>query len=144
VSTLLTWCARQARLTESVPSSTASVADTSSDLSESHVHARALRGLLESFDDLRRSRTEIVERAQRLAEADDIQPRIMEAAAQFDQLVEMRPETLEDTTDEELEKYDKFLRDISESEEKQSDILTAIRVRVWFLIITTKWCVDIF
>jgi len=65
-----------------------------------------------------------------LAEADDIRPRILKAAAKLEQWVEVQPVMFDDVSDEELAKYDKFIQGISESEKKQNDILAAVQVVV--------------
>jgi programmed cell death 6-interacting protein len=113
-------------LTESVPASTGS-AETRN--SQSYIHARALRGHLESLDNIKRARAQIIERAQRVADHDIIKDRILQAAEGFDHLDEVKPVVFEDIMDEELAKYDKFLQELIENEEKQNDILASITVR---------------
>lgn len=93
-------------------------------------HARALRVLLENLDNVQRARNETVARAQRLAEADDITLRISKAASAFEQWVAVKPEMLEDILDEELSKYEKFRTMLEQSEQKQQELLDAIKVRI--------------
>jgi hypothetical protein len=84
--------------------------------------------LLESLDDIFRTRSQLVERAQHRAEADDIQPRIMKVASGFERWAEVQPVMFADVSDEELAKYDKFIQDIAGGEVKQNDILQDIQV----------------
>ncbi|KII89959.1 hypothetical protein PLICRDRAFT_159226 [Plicaturopsis crispa FD-325 SS-3] len=96
---------------------------------ETQSHARALRVLLESLDDLRTARASLVERADRLSEADDIQPRILKAAAGIERWAEVQPVMFEDIMDEEMAKYDKFIKGVSQNGEKQETMLEEIRSR---------------
>lgn len=91
--------------------------------------ARVLRVLLESLDDLHRERKNIVKRAQRLADADDISNRVLKEASKFDNMADIQPLTFEEASDEELAKYDKFLVELREFEEKQNSILADVKVR---------------
>jgi programmed cell death 6-interacting protein len=93
------------------------------------MHARTLRVLLESLDDLLLVRAQLVQRAQRLADADDIGPRILKVAATFEQWVDVKPAMFGDVSDEELAKYDKFISGIEEGRIKQEGILQEIKVR---------------
>jgi len=79
--------------------------------------------LLEQLDDLVRERSQLVSRAQRLADADDISPRIVKEAAGLERWAEVQPSMFEDTLDQELAKYDKFRRDIEEGGVKQTELL---------------------
>ena len=90
-------------------------------------HARALRVLLEQLDDLARERNQLVSRAQRLADADDISKRIQKEAAGLESWTEVQPFMFEDTLDQELVKYDKFRRDIEEGASKQSELLENVK-----------------
>lgn len=92
-------------------------------------HARALRVLLESLDDILVARSQFVLRAQRLSEADDIGPRILRAAAGFEQWVDVTPAMFDDVSEEELGKYDKFIQGIEAGKEKQASLLEDIKVR---------------
>jgi programmed cell death 6-interacting protein len=115
---------------ESIPSSTILPnRHTPMGFVQTQTHTRALRVLLESLDDLKRSLSQLVERAQRLAAADDIRPRIAKLAAGLERLAELKPIMFEDACDEELGKYDKFIQGIAENEQKLDDLLAAIRVR---------------
>ncbi|KAF8553948.1 BRO1-domain-containing protein [Imleria badia] len=111
-----------------VPSSTIStVGKTQAAGSTTQVHARALRGLLESLDDVRHSRGELVSRAQRRGEVDDIRPRIVTAAARFDRDAEITPAMFTDVSDEELAKYDRFIQGLVEGQKKQEELLDAVK-----------------
>jgi hypothetical protein len=110
-----------------VPSSTISTRSSSNN-TQTRIHARELRVLLESLDDVFRTRSQLVERAQHRAEADDIQPRIMKVASGFERWAEVQPVMFADVSDEELAKYDKFIQGIAEGEQKQNGILQDIQV----------------
>jgi programmed cell death 6-interacting protein len=83
--------------------------------------------LLEQLDDLVRERSQLVSRAQRLADADDISTRIVKEAAGLERWAEVQPSMFEDTLDQELAKYDKFRRDIEDSGVRQTDLLENIK-----------------
>jgi hypothetical protein len=83
--------------------------------------------LLEQLDDLVRERNQLVSRAQRLADADDISPRIVKEAAGLERWAEIQPSMFEDTLDQELAKYDKFRRDIEEGGVKQTELLENVK-----------------
>jgi len=82
---------------------------------------------LEQLDDLARERNQLVSRAQRLADADDISARIQREAAGMEMWAEVQPFLFEDTLDQELVKYDKFRRDIEEGAAKQSELLENVK-----------------
>ena len=69
-----------------------------------------------------------MQRAQRLAEADNIGPRILKLAAGFERWVAVKPAMFADLSDEELAKYDKFISGIEEGRSKQEGILQDIKV----------------
>lgn len=118
-----------------MPSSTIStIGKTQASGSQTLVHARALRGLLESLDDVRHSRGELVSRAQRRGEVDDIKPRIITATGKFSRDAEITPAMFTDVSDEELAKYDRFIQGLVEGQKKQEGLLEAIKVR---LVITS-------
>jgi programmed cell death 6-interacting protein len=93
-------------------------------------HARQLRVKLEELDTLSQDREQIVHRARSLAEADDIQPRIMKASLGLERLADTTPDMFEDISDEELAKYDKFLLEMDDVARKQSELLSNIEVGV--------------
>ncbi|KAK0483604.1 BRO1-like domain-containing protein [Armillaria novae-zelandiae] len=115
----------ESELEAMVPSSTVSSRKTPESAVTSR-YARHLRVLLESLDTLHADRDQYVRRAEALAEADDIYPRILKAASGIERLTKVQPATFEDVLDEELAKYDKFCEYIKESEQKQEDILSSI------------------
>ncbi|ESK88786.1 ph-response regulator protein pala rim20 [Moniliophthora roreri MCA 2997] len=122
--TELTW--EEADLEASIPSTTIS-ADGSLASDNTGKRVRILRVLLEQLDSLHSEREDIVRRAQKLAEVDDIQPRIAKAAAGFARLAEVQPTMFEDISDEGLSKYDKFMKWIKELQPRQEELLDAIR-----------------
>ena len=114
-----------------MPSSTISVVGkTQAAGGQTQVHARALRGLLESLDDVRHGRSELVSRAQRRGEVDDIRPRIVTAAGNLDCDAETTPAMFIDVSDEELAKYDRFIQGLVEGQMKQEVLLEGIKVRL--------------
>ncbi|KAH7927929.1 pH-response regulator [Leucogyrophana mollusca] len=122
----LTW--DEDKLEALVPSSTVSSTGRSTSANrQTQTHARTLRGLLESLDDVRRSRDELVARAQRYADVDDIRPRILKAASNFERWTEVDPAMFEDVSDEELSKYDKFIQGLAEGKKKQTEVLDAVK-----------------
>ncbi|KIP08198.1 hypothetical protein PHLGIDRAFT_104576 [Phlebiopsis gigantea 11061_1 CR5-6] len=126
----LTWSNEE--LEGAVPSSTVSL--TSGKLgsrspNSTQAHARQLRVLLESLDDIQRSRNQLVSRATRLAASEDITPRILKAASAIERWVEVHPSMFEDVIDDELSKYDKFREEIEEGEQQQEVLLDSIKER---------------
>lgn len=120
----------QADLEVLVPSSTVSVTGHSIPGAEvTQTHARALRVLLESLDDILHARVQYVDRAERLADADDIGPRILKVAAGFERWTDVKPAMFSDVSDEELAKYDKFIQGINEGRGKQDKLLEEIKVQ---------------
>jgi programmed cell death 6-interacting protein len=118
-------------LEASIPSSTIQSSSVSSPESkQTRIHARALRVKLEELDSLSRDRDQLVNRARRLAEADDIQPRILKVARGFERLTDVQPAMFEDVLDDELAKYDRILQDLADLEQKQIAILSDIEVRL--------------
>lgn len=114
-------------LEASIPSS-ANQRSTSSGVA-THRHARSLRALLETSEDLRRTRTQVVARAKRLAEADDISPVIARKATAFEQFTKVEPGMFEDVSDKALEKYDRFVQEVKATETSQEDLLEQLRAR---------------
>ena len=86
--------------------------------------------LLEQLDDLVRERSQLVSRAQRLADADDISTRILKEAAGLEKWAEVQPSMFEDTLDQELAKYDKFRRDIEDGGVRQMELLESVKERL--------------
>ena len=93
-------------------------------------HARALRVLLESLDDVVRKRADHVRRATRLAESEDITPKITSAANALGQWVDVEPAKFEDVMEQELTKYDKFRVGVEETAREQESLLEQIKVCV--------------
>ncbi|KAF5371831.1 hypothetical protein D9615_009578 [Tricholomella constricta] len=120
----------QEDLEASIPSSTiSSSAAPTAQGKQTQTHARALRVQIEALDDMHRAREQLVRRAQALAAANDIEERVVRAAAGFARLVEVTPAMFEDVSDEELAKFDRFLREMAEIEQRQSGILAEIQRR---------------
>ncbi|KAI0264511.1 BRO1-domain-containing protein [Gloeopeniophorella convolvens] len=133
----LTW--DEATLEAAVPSSTVPVSNlTRSPVSPAQTHARALRVILEQLDDLARERNQLVTRAQRLADADDISERILREAAGLERWAEVHPSMFEDTLDQELAKYDKFRRDIEDGAVRQSELLENVKTRMDSFILSRR------
>ncbi|KAJ8592190.1 BRO1-domain-containing protein [Rhizopogon salebrosus TDB-379] len=109
-----------------VPSSTVSMTGRAVSTSQTQIHARTLRGSLESLDDILRTRDDIVLRAQRRAESDDIRPKVLVAAAKLEQEKEMSPAMFEEISDDELAKYDNFIQGLTGGRKKQ-EILASIK-----------------
>lgn len=124
----------QAQLEALVPSSTDSRSRLTSEAAETQRHARALRTSLEALNTVHREQTELVRKAEQLAEGDDISRRISTIASQFDQLAEVSPAMFENVFDEELAKYDRFLLDMEKTEQKQNELLANIEVSYIFLL----------
>ncbi|EJD06562.1 BRO1-domain-containing protein [Fomitiporia mediterranea MF3/22] len=127
--TRLTWDEND--LERWVPSSTSFPENRRKDAANAHTqtHARALRAHLETLDDLRSSRAQLVQRARRLADGDDIQPRIMREAAAFERWREVEPVMFENTLDQEMNKYERFKDGVEESADKQVELSDLIRSR---------------
>ncbi|KAJ7104194.1 BRO1-like domain-containing protein [Mycena belliarum] len=122
--------ADEAELEAVVPSSTLGPSSRSnSEAAEALKHSRALRVALEALDSLHRELQDFVRRAESLADADDIYPRIVNAASGLEKLAEVKPEMFEDVLDQELAKYDKFLEEINRSEGKQAELMATIQRR---------------
>lgn len=97
---------------------------------ETQKHARGLRVHIEELDDLQRARVNLMQRAQRLAEAEDIKPRIMREASAIESWIEVNPTMFEDSLDQEMGKYEKFKESIEENTSRQVDLLETIKVRL--------------
>ncbi|KAI0034549.1 BRO1-domain-containing protein [Vararia minispora EC-137] len=125
--TALTW--DEATLEASVPSSTISPNSQSSvsGTTPAQAHARGLRVILEELDDLSRTRAQLVQRAKRRAEVDDIQPRIMRAATAFERWAEVHPSMFEDVLEEEIAKFEKFRDEIREGGQRQDELLETLK-----------------
>lgn len=121
----LTWSEEE--LEASIPSSALSTATTQG--KQTQAHARALRVLIEELDDLHRARNQLIRRAQTLADADDIRARILKVSSGFERFAQVEPAMFEEVLDEELAKYDKFLREIGEVGQKQKGLLSDIQSR---------------
>jgi len=133
----LTW--DEAKLEAAVPSSTVIWSSSRRPaIGDTQNHARALRVLLEQLDDLGRERNQLVSRAQRLADADDISARIVKEAASSERWAEVQPSMFEDTLDQELSKYDKIRLGIEEGAVKQSELLENVKTRMDSLISSRK------
>ncbi|KAL4062196.1 BRO1-like domain-containing protein [Scleroderma citrinum] len=111
-----------------IPSSTVSIGGKgSSASSQTQLHARALRGLLESLDEIKQNRHQLVAKAQRLVDVDDIKTSVLVAASKFGRREELTPAMFGDLSDSELAKYDKFIHGLEEGKRKQEGLLEAIK-----------------
>ncbi|KAK2463406.1 hypothetical protein APHAL10511_004492 [Amanita phalloides] len=124
----LTWSEED--LEASVPQSTfAASSPSTSQGKKTQALARALHVLLESLDDLHRNRDQMVKRAKRLADADDISDCVIKEASKFGKMADIRPVMFSEVSDQELAKYDKFLVELRDYEEKQNAILAEIKAQ---------------
>jgi programmed cell death 6-interacting protein len=97
---------------------------------ETKVHARALRRALEALDDGVRARADVARRAQQLADADDVRPRVAREAAGVARWAEVAPAMFEDTMQDELRKFAKFERDVEDGAAQQRQLLQDLTVGV--------------
>ena len=67
-------------------------------------------------------------RARRLADSDDIRPRIMREASNIERWTDVEPAMFENTLDEEMNKYEKFKDAIEEGADKQEELLEQMKV----------------
>ncbi|KAG0705695.1 ALIX V-shaped domain binding to HIV-domain-containing protein [Suillus ampliporus] len=81
----------------------------------------------ETLDDIRRTRDDLVVRAQRQAGRDDIRPKVLTAAANLNYGTEVSAAMFEDVSGNELAKYDKFIQGLTEGRKKQEEILASIK-----------------
>ena len=91
-----------------------------------------------------RERGQLVSRAQRLADADDISTRIQREAAGLEKWAEVQPSMFEDTLDQELAKYDKFRRDIEDSGVRQMELLEKVKERLHLPVIISNLALTFF
>lgn len=89
---------------------------------------RALRGLLESLEDLVADRARLAGQVKRQANSDNIKPRILREAAAVDKWVDVKPAMFEGTIEEELGKFDKYQEQLEHTRETQEDMLTKLKV----------------
>jgi programmed cell death 6-interacting protein len=125
----------QESLEQSIPASTGSNAATSI---ETRNLSQELRAQLEKLDLMIRDREQTVMHAQAIAGRDNIYSRISKAAAGFERLTKVEPIMFEDVQDEELRKYDRFIKEIRESGKKQEVIMNTIKVgglALYFLLV---------
>ena len=116
-------------LEASVPSPTIVPGRNSSNVNqETRRCARDLRALLERLEDLKRSRSQIVQRARFTAEADDITSRVLLEAGGVEQWTEVQPAMFEDTFEKEMGKYEKFKSALEEGEIMQQELLAQLKV----------------
>lgn len=144
-SYVMVWHGAKDELEQHIPSSTISpTSPTRTTNPTTQKHSRQLRRLLERLDDLERARRDLVKRADRLADADDITPRISKEAAKLENIlkesmsqaeeggggwVEVRPEMLEGELEDELMKFEKFGEGVRETEVEQGRCLSELEVR---------------
>lgn len=96
--------------------------------SQTQVHARKLRGLLDEIKAIHRQLDDVIDRAKRTAGIDEITERILKMSNGFEKFAEVQPAMFEDVMDNELAKYDRFPAEIAELERKQSSILKNLEV----------------
>ncbi|CAE6429866.1 unnamed protein product [Rhizoctonia solani] len=98
----------------------------SSESTQAHTYARAIRAALEDLDDLRNTRARCIESARQRASTDDIKPRIVREAAGLARWVEVKPAMFESTMEEELGKFDRYKESVEEGRAKQEELLTKV------------------
>ena len=132
-------CRLQHELEDVIPSSTFSSGRADGPAAmKTQMLARRLRAHLETLDGVRNARNQVVERARRVADADDIQQRIKREAAGIELWTEVKPAMFEGTIEQELSKYEKYREELDESAERQSELLEQIRVCV-YEVLSTNW-----
>ncbi|KAG8880476.1 pH-response regulator protein palA/rim20 [Tulasnella sp. 332] len=89
--------------------------------------ARVLRDLLEQLDEVVVERGETIDRAKRVAAADNIQARLSRQAQALERWVEVTPAMFEDVLADELTKYDQYREEIEGSRSKQESLLRKLR-----------------
>ncbi len=119
--------AMQATLEACVPSSTLSSLVTQQS-KQTRQNAQELRTKLEELDTFHRDCDQLVHRAQSRVAADDIRPRILKMASGFERLASVTPAMFENSLDEELVKFDKYLSELTALKRKHEDILNEIQV----------------
>jgi programmed cell death 6-interacting protein len=100
----------------------------STESTQAHTYARAIRAALENLDDLRNARARCVESARQRASTDDIKPRIVREAAGLARWVEVKPAMFEPTMEEELGKFDRYKETVEEGRTKQEELLAKVEV----------------
>ena len=112
-----------------VPSSTISIGGKGTTASsQTQLHARTLRGLLESLDEMKYDRSQLVAKAQRLADLDNIKAAIIAGTSNIERCAELTPAMFADVSDGELAKYDGFIQGLAEGKKKQEGLLESIKV----------------
>ncbi|KAF8656828.1 hypothetical protein AX16_002376 [Volvariella volvacea WC 439] len=124
--TELTWSEEE--LEASIPSSTTLPGDPApAQASQTQVHARSLRSLLDTIQDFHKSLDDIIDRAKLTEEVDDIHDRILRVADGYEKLAEVHPALFEDIMDEELSKYDKFIKEIDDIQQRRENTISEVR-----------------
>lgn len=101
----------------------------STNTSVARTHVNALRVLIDSLNDLIRSRSRIVERAERLLNSDFIRPVIEITANQLERSgSEVTAAAFDDVSNNSLAKYDDFVDAVSQTQSTQADTLREIQV----------------
>ncbi|KIY43649.1 BRO1-domain-containing protein [Fistulina hepatica ATCC 64428] len=127
----LTW--DEDELEAAIPSSTGASLNVETDKAR-----RKLRRKLELLNTIQEDCDALVLRAQQVAETDDIAKRVRQLATGFAQLAEVKPAMFEEALDEELEKYDLFIKSISENEQEQTQMLADIEHHNQLLLASRK------
>ncbi|KAG8763567.1 pH-response regulator protein palA/rim20 [Ceratobasidium sp. 423] len=98
----------------------------STESTQAHTYARAIRAALEDLDDLRNTRARCIESARQRASTDDIKPRIVREAAGLARWVEVKPAMFESMMEEELGKFDRYKESVEEGKGKQEELLAKV------------------
>ena len=114
----------QTQLEAAVPSTTLGKQST-----ETQQHAQALRGLMESLEDIRRERADLLRRAQERVHRDDPTPRVLNHALSIQRWTEIEPRMFDDCFSENMTYYEDVQAEIEKTEPKQNALLKSLMVR---------------
>lgn len=116
----------QADIESHVPSSSPSSSAASNQ--DTRRHAQHLRAALEELDSLHHASEDLVRRVQDLRDADDIEAKVVLASHGLAKLATVKPELFEELLDEELEKYERFIKQVKANEDVHVEILGRIEI----------------
>ncbi|OCH95381.1 BRO1-domain-containing protein [Obba rivulosa] len=111
----------EAQLEEAIPSSTIGKQNAAT-----RKHARQLRRLLESLDDIKKDRAAVLTRAHDRVPRDDPTPLVLRHAASFQRWTEIEPRMFDDCLSDGLGYYQDLLAEIDETEPTQNGLLKSL------------------
>lgn len=82
---------------------------------------------MEALEDVQHARAELIHRVEHVAEIDDVAPRFMREASSVARWVEVRPQIFEQAIEEELNKYERYRKQLEQNQQRQEDALSIIR-----------------